>query len=81
MLVTGQMTSNNSEHHLAINEEIMKRLKPTSKSYTGKRAVIVFFESIEELEVVYAPTVYLVGFLRPFSAAHRASTRRMLSRV
>ena len=49
------MTSNNSEHHLAINDEIMKRLKPTSKSYSGKRAVIVFFESIEELEVACHP--------------------------
>jgi len=48
-----QVASSLSEHRLAINEEIMKRLKPTSASYTGKRAVIVFFESHEELESFY----------------------------
>ena len=50
-MVLAQVTSSYSEHFLTINEEILRRLKPTSKEYTGKRAVLVFFESNEELEV------------------------------
>jgi len=48
-----QVTPSKSEHLIAIAEEISKRLKPTSASYKGKRAVIVFFESIDELEAFY----------------------------
>ena len=48
-----QVASNSGEHFIAINNEIVKRLKPTDHKYTGKRAVLVFFESIEELDRFY----------------------------
>lgn len=48
-----QVALSSSEHFIAINNEIVKRLKPTSHTVSGKRAVLVFFESIEELDRFY----------------------------
>ena len=48
-----RVTPSPSEHHIEITNEITKRLRPTDPAYKGKRAVLVFFESIEELERFY----------------------------
>jgi len=48
-----QVAPSQSEHYLAITNEIIKRLKPTQQQYSGKRAVLVFFESTDELESFY----------------------------
>jgi len=48
-----QVTSNDSEHKIAITEEIMQRLAPLREGMDGQRSVIIFFETKEELMRYY----------------------------
>jgi len=53
-----QCSPSESEHFIKITNEIRKRLKPTSVGVTGKRAVLVFFEELRELESYYNSTYF-----------------------
>ncbi|EOD26333.1 hypothetical protein EMIHUDRAFT_205325 [Emiliania huxleyi CCMP1516] len=48
-----KVSESKNEHFLMITDEISRRLKPTSQSYDGKRSVLVFFESLDELQAYF----------------------------
>ena len=47
-----------TEHFVAITNEIDKRLKPTDANMKGERSVLVFFESASELEAYYESSYF-----------------------